>query len=192
MLASGRVFRNLLMFHKELLVLLPLPQACSCHRLPHPKGSAPWPLTQASNWLSFLAPPPWLSPSIPATAKSGQFYAMNPSLVPMSLPPSCCHHRPSLGAQRCPPPGPCLHSPPPPPKTPLLCNSQGHLLKTHFRLSHSLMRLQSPHGVCELARRSPWPRPPSAAAVPLVRVAPASLREVGALSASLLYSFLRP
>lgn len=111
--ASGEALLHLLMLRVELPGLLPLWQA-----RPHPQGSAPWPHTQAGKRLSFLAPSPRLSPSAPATAESCQFYAMNLSLVPISLPPSCCHprpghHRPSLGARRCPPRRPLLPYPPP-------------------------------------------------------------------------------
>ena len=125
--------------------------------LPSPSpspGLSSRPRTQAPNRPSLLAPPPRLSPSVPATAQSCQFYAVNLPLVPISLPPNCCHAptpTPALGVST---PLPTAGASPlclPHPPIPSLCNRQGHLLKTQIRLSHSLTDLQSPRGASKPA-----------------------------------------
>lgn len=130
----------------------------------------------------FLAPSPGF-PFLPATTKSCQFYSECLSMVPTSLPPSCCypgpgHHGPSPGTIAIPSlPG--LPAPTLCPSSPFASDGQAHVLKTQTEQG-------TPHVIAHgLAGRSPSPSPCLQGACPC-SLSPASLSAEGACSTSLL------
>lgn len=128
-----------------------------------PSRAQPMALLRPPVGVSLLTPPPCLCPSVPAANMSCQFYSVCLSLVPTFCLPAAApvagHHRHPVGTQH----SPHHWSPLPPSPIPSPCNSQGHLLKTQIRWSHSLKKLQRPHHASKPGTAKPLPPliPPS-------------------------------